>query len=343
MKDGTKKSKKSLLTPDERKNADILKEVAAGLGLGAQDLTRQRMIVRVGSMLSSMRQRIGLTQGEMADRSGLTQPYVSRLENGLLPVRGPTLDVLVRCASAAGCDLELSFRSRRTGDRVGVAGSQDLPEPSKDEDLEEAQQDLPAVAVTRAGRLVRRFDAQADLVIPYDEIDVLFGGQVPLAWSASNLRMGEESEDDAASLTSAYEQLGRARLEVNELLQIKEKATRIDVDIIKGARIFRTPKTQRAPIREFTDEDDRERIYSIGKRILETLRSVWPMYKRLSKDESSNKHAHIEREKIEVARDDLVVIGFDHEMHFSSGSSSNDPHKMNIEDFETFGRHKHDS
>ena len=132
MKDSGIKAKKSLLTPDERKNADTLREVAAALGLGGRDLARQRLIVRVGSMLNSMRRRFGLTQDEMATRSGLTQAYLSRLENGLLPVRGPTLDVLVRCASAVGCDLELSFKSRRTGDNVAIAGSQESPEASKD-------------------------------------------------------------------------------------------------------------------------------------------------------------------------------------------------------------------
>ena len=335
------KSKKSLLSSGERKNADALKEVASALGLEAQELTRQRWIIRVGSMLSSLRRRAGLTQEQMAARSGLTQAYLSRLENGLLPVRGPTLDVLVRCASAVGCELELSLKSKATGEYLAIARS---PDQTEESNLEPAigrhYPDLLAATAARAARVIQKYDVQATTILPYGEIDMFFGAPGLSEWPLAGLYMDEESED-AARLTSAYEELGRARAEVNALREIKQEATQVDISLFKVGQIL--PLVSLTTPRESSEEDDRERIYSIGKRILETLRSIWPMYRRLSKDDASSKREHVGREKIELAREDLVVVGYDHEMHFSDGSSSSDPHKINLEDFETYGRHKRDS
>jgi DNA-binding XRE family transcriptional regulator len=55
--------------------------------------------------LLSARQAIGLTQGQLAKRAGLSGPYISQIENG---VRGPRLSAIVaaRIAAALGVDFD---------------------------------------------------------------------------------------------------------------------------------------------------------------------------------------------------------------------------------------------
>jgi transcriptional regulator with XRE-family HTH domain len=67
------------------------------------------MSVSPSSLVRSARQRAGLTQTELAERAGTTQPVVARAERSDAK---PTLDTLERLLDAAGYELELRARPR---------------------------------------------------------------------------------------------------------------------------------------------------------------------------------------------------------------------------------------
>jgi len=56
------------------------------------------------ALVRELRERAGLTQGELARRSGTSQPAIARLESGQ---GSPNLSTLERLAAAAGFALEL--------------------------------------------------------------------------------------------------------------------------------------------------------------------------------------------------------------------------------------------
>jgi transcriptional regulator with XRE-family HTH domain len=61
------------------------------------------------TLVRSARKRAGLTQTELAERAGTTQPVVARAERSDAK---PTLDTLERLLDAAGYELELRARPR---------------------------------------------------------------------------------------------------------------------------------------------------------------------------------------------------------------------------------------
>ena len=65
----------------------------------------------LGVRVRSERERLGLTQAELAQRMGTTQPTVARLEAGGVT---PSLDTLHRAADALGLELIVDFRQRST-------------------------------------------------------------------------------------------------------------------------------------------------------------------------------------------------------------------------------------
>jgi transcriptional regulator with XRE-family HTH domain len=82
--------------------------------------------IRVGQFLRGLRNSRDLGQTEMAQLTGMHQPYISLLENGLLPQRGPSIHVLTRYVQSVNCDLELVARNRQTGDVVAMLSTADL-------------------------------------------------------------------------------------------------------------------------------------------------------------------------------------------------------------------------
>ena len=50
---------------------------------------------------------LGLTQADLAERAGMTQPQLSRLESGGAT---PTVPLLARLATALEADLDISFK-----------------------------------------------------------------------------------------------------------------------------------------------------------------------------------------------------------------------------------------
>ena len=60
----------------------------------------------VGSAVRAARRRAGVSQSELAERAGMSQPSIARLEKGVL---SPTVITLDRIARALGADLVLDF------------------------------------------------------------------------------------------------------------------------------------------------------------------------------------------------------------------------------------------
>jgi len=61
-------------------------------------------LIRMGEMLRQAREARGLTQEALAEKIGMKQPAISRLEAGFGP-HGPEIDTVMRYVH--GCDLEL--------------------------------------------------------------------------------------------------------------------------------------------------------------------------------------------------------------------------------------------
>jgi transcriptional regulator with XRE-family HTH domain len=68
-----------------------------------------------GRRLRELRQKFGVTQNALAEASGLTEAYISNMENGFAV---PSLTTVLRIAVALGC---------RVVDLVSVFDKSDLP------------------------------------------------------------------------------------------------------------------------------------------------------------------------------------------------------------------------
>jgi len=72
----------------------------------------------VGSAVRAARRRAAVSQVELAERAGMTQPSIARLEKGLV---SPTVITLDRIARALGTELIVDFDPR--GDDPRTAAS----------------------------------------------------------------------------------------------------------------------------------------------------------------------------------------------------------------------------
>jgi transcriptional regulator with XRE-family HTH domain len=73
---------------------------------------RAALAVRV----RELREKAGLSQGQLAERAGMHQPGIARMENA----RGASSTTLEKIAAALGCSLSVDFAPRR---RRSVAAS----------------------------------------------------------------------------------------------------------------------------------------------------------------------------------------------------------------------------
>lgn len=80
------------------------REVPAGRSQG-------RWPNQAAAVLGQARRRAGMTQADLAARAGTTQSAISAYESG---ARQPALDTLQRLVGAAGFDVELAVRERRS-------------------------------------------------------------------------------------------------------------------------------------------------------------------------------------------------------------------------------------
>jgi len=69
------------------------------------------LLVKVGGLLRSMRQRSGLSQQQLQDISGIHQADISRAERGQAD-RGPSLALVSRMAHASGYSVVLSLHKQ---------------------------------------------------------------------------------------------------------------------------------------------------------------------------------------------------------------------------------------
>jgi DNA-binding XRE family transcriptional regulator len=70
-----------------------------------------RASLMLGQMVHDRRVELGLTQAELVERAGMTQPQLSRLESGGAP---PTVPLLARIAAALNAGLDIAFRPHRS-------------------------------------------------------------------------------------------------------------------------------------------------------------------------------------------------------------------------------------
>jgi transcriptional regulator with XRE-family HTH domain len=68
-----------------------------------------RAALLLGQMVHDRRTELAMTQADLAERAGMTQPQLSRLESGGAT---PTVPLLVRLAAALDADLDIAFRPR---------------------------------------------------------------------------------------------------------------------------------------------------------------------------------------------------------------------------------------
>ena len=76
---------------------------------------RARTSIMVGSAVRAARKRAGMSQVELAERTGMTQPAIARVERGS---NSPTVITLERIARALGTELVVDFEPVRSDVRV---------------------------------------------------------------------------------------------------------------------------------------------------------------------------------------------------------------------------------
>ena len=96
------KASKSSVLESLRKRGMRVKAFAEGYA--ARDA-----IVHAGQMVRSMREGANQTQVELAERAGMSQPEISRIEAGI-GKQGPGVETLDRLAEACGMGLVMGMR-----------------------------------------------------------------------------------------------------------------------------------------------------------------------------------------------------------------------------------------
>jgi transcriptional regulator with XRE-family HTH domain len=97
----------------------------------------------VAGLVRQARSLAGLSQAELAARTGTTQPVVSRWERG---TELPRIDALARVLQACGFEADLVFRRRDDVDRSQIAGTLAL---TPDERLESVVQTSELLGLAR--------------------------------------------------------------------------------------------------------------------------------------------------------------------------------------------------
>ena len=75
-----------------------------------QAYQRETLINLISKMLVELRERAHLTQKELAEKAGTTQPVIARLESGT-DQRVPSLELLARIAAASDAKLNIEFKA----------------------------------------------------------------------------------------------------------------------------------------------------------------------------------------------------------------------------------------
>jgi DNA-binding XRE family transcriptional regulator len=80
---------------------------------------QETLNIEMAEMLYRLRTQSGLSQKEVAEQAGLTQPFVARLENPN-SVKQPTLDTLAKIARAFNKRVKISFTDIKTNQAKGA-------------------------------------------------------------------------------------------------------------------------------------------------------------------------------------------------------------------------------
>ena len=102
-----------------------LKSEAFREGYAARDA-----LIRLGTLLRQVREASGMTQVELAERVGMTQPAVSRIESGFGP-HGPEIDTVMRYVQ--GCDFELVIGAKHR--QVGEMADDEAPRAGEEQEF----------------------------------------------------------------------------------------------------------------------------------------------------------------------------------------------------------------
>ena len=91
----------------EAQSSTFLQELRQANPAGAELLDRNAAKANIARALRAMRKARGLTQGQVSEASGLTQPMISKLEAPVGAI--PQLDSVMRYVAACDGKLELDF------------------------------------------------------------------------------------------------------------------------------------------------------------------------------------------------------------------------------------------
>jgi transcriptional regulator with XRE-family HTH domain len=167
---GTKPASASPSPPKaHRELAAQVDSLAKELGLSEGPRLRSKhWIMRIGDLLREARAAQQILQTDMAAQAEIVQPYLSRLENGLPEsakvIRGPTADVLLRCADALKCDIEIALRSKTTRQIIGSISSAELDAPESSVTIERMLQELLSATDATEGNLRHQRSENAALI-----------------------------------------------------------------------------------------------------------------------------------------------------------------------------------
>lgn len=96
-------------TTTKRRSWESIKRTKAKSSERRRAYSEAREAFDLAEQVRAARERLGVTQAELATRIGSTQPAIARLEAGGVM---PNLDTLRRIASALGMELVVQLRSR---------------------------------------------------------------------------------------------------------------------------------------------------------------------------------------------------------------------------------------
>lgn len=82
------------------------------------DSEQARLPLELGRQVRELRDSVGISQRELAERMGTTQSVIARLEAG---GSRPSLTTLERVAEAVGLQLEIRFQERRSQSGLDLA------------------------------------------------------------------------------------------------------------------------------------------------------------------------------------------------------------------------------
>jgi ribosome-binding protein aMBF1 (putative translation factor) len=94
----------------DRQSWNVIKKARRDTSARREAYDRAKEAYELGRRVRRARERLGMTQADLASRTGSTQPAVARLEAGGVT---PSLETLHRVADALGLELVVDLRPPR--------------------------------------------------------------------------------------------------------------------------------------------------------------------------------------------------------------------------------------